>query len=285
MNREKIYLENIPMYEEYDLIDLNENDTIFLMKMYEKEHKNKISNGTRLPDGMFIIGRKKQKNNNSVSAEQFFKDYLKLGKDIFNLAISKKDIEIQYPYKLSDDYIYLKHIASDPEFEFKMREKYDYHLDEIYTIKEEVCVYLEDKAYEESLSDFQTLTDENLNIIYVLHIFFKQEVKDKLEKLINIMAKIFECCLQIDTKFSEDIFTKLCKINKELQIMLNDLEIEMKNKNLNIRKKTITSNARKLENITNIDFINLTNDYPIKIKFTYNQFKQLKKKWLFRVIY
>lgn len=55
MKGKMIYIDNIPSFEEYDLVDLNTYNTLFLMKMYNEEHSDKISKGIRIPDRMFII--------------------------------------------------------------------------------------------------------------------------------------------------------------------------------------------------------------------------------------
>lgn len=287
MKDKMIYIDNIPRFEEYDLIDLNTDNTFFLMKKYNEEHINKISKGTRLPDRMFIVGKRIQKNNEdsdrTINAKTFHDDYLKLGKKLFELSTSKHDIEFEYSYQLDNDDLYLKHLVTNYEYEIMMREKYEDYLDEIYTIREEAEVYLDNTVFEEKYGVFLDLTDKILNIICILYSVFNQDVEEHLKRLETIMSEIFEYCIQIDIDKSKDIFNGLENINDKLLILLKNIRSGMENNNFDIRKITITSSRKKMDNITNIDFYNKMNEYPITVKFAYSQFKELKriiKTWL-----
>lgn len=286
MKGKMIYIDNIPSFEEYDLVDLNTYNTLFLMKMYNEEHSDKISKGIRIPDRMFIIGKGMQPNNDSnrtINAKTFYEDYLKLGKKLFELSTSKYNIEFEYSYQLDDDDLYLKHLVFNTEYETMMREKYENYIDEIYTIREEAGVYLSYTIFEEKYSIFFDLTDKILNMIYILYSVFNQDVEEYLKKLETTMSEIFEYCIQIDIDKSKDIFNGLENINNKLLILLKNIRNGMRNNNFDIRKKTITSSRKKTDNITNIDFYNKMNQYPITVKFTYSQFKELKriiKTWL-----
>lgn len=286
MKDKMIYIDNIPSFEEYDLVDLNTYNTLFLMKKYNEEHADKISKGIRLPDRMFIIGKGMQPNNDSnrtINAKTFYEDYLKLGKKLFELSTSKHNIEFEYSYQFDDDDLYLKHLVFNPEYEIMMREKYENYLDEIYTIREEAEVYLSYTIFEEKYGIFLDLTDKILNMIYILYSVFNQDVEEHLKKLETTVSEIFEYCIQIDIDKSKDIFNGLENINNKLLILLKNIKNGMGNNNFDIRKKTITSSRKKMDNITNIDFYNKMNEYPITVKFTYSQFKELKriiKTWL-----
>ena len=75
-----IYTDNLPAFEEYTIINNEEEVLKFL---------NKVSNNKGiLPiDTLYIKGINRIDNNNCIGANKFFYDYLELGKQLFELSL------------------------------------------------------------------------------------------------------------------------------------------------------------------------------------------------------
>lgn len=281
MAKKRLYIDNIPRFEEYDLIDLNQDDAEFLIKV--NEDKEKIYRGVRVPDNMYIIGKNQLEYIEYLDVADFKKDYLKLGKDLFNLCISKNNIEFDNSYKLDDKDIYLKYICSDYDYQFEAHKKYKEDFDNIYDFKNEVEIFFYNTVYEERVVIFIDTLDRIVNILISIYAAKNINIKKYLDRIDKeVLSRMSKCITMLEKENSKLISSEIDKINVELQNILIELESVGTNE-VNIRRKISTSSRKNIDEITNIDFKNKVNECPIKIKFTYNQFKDLKriiKKWL-----
>ena len=106
-NKEYIILENLPLFEKYQLIDINETTWKDISKDKKNDNKDII-----VIDRLYIKGINRISYNDRKIEDYsvFFKDYLSLGKRLFELSTTKNAISFSKPLVVTDIDIVDKYI-------------------------------------------------------------------------------------------------------------------------------------------------------------------------------
>lgn len=257
-----IYKDNLPNYESYELFDPNEDDWFAATKALNNK-------GVRPISTLFIKGKNRVNKGNSIEVENFFNQYLKLGKKLYKLAINSGNISFTPIRELDEEEIesnYIENIELDTSFSDPQNQLINNILN------------IEDELYD-MLDESDKLFQFIINII-------------DLEKLIIEKIYLLNNETDIDvTKYLSDTFKVLNEIKKivgnkvsylnliekglEIDCIINDIDNDINNK-IDINKLISISNAtKKKPNKINID--NKFKKPPINVYFSYNKIKEIKK--------
>lgn len=282
-----IFIDNLPMYERYEFIDANED----IWKKL-KENSNMDMRGI---DKLFIKGiNREEREENTILWEDFFKEYLKLGKKLFELVYKKHRIRLIHSYQVDEildlkeryvgqNYLDITENLQSDEISFIGSTLESLDKLEIISNKSHIdrnVITKITKLGREILCDLLILHNlKNLDIfpylyklsdtlfseVELINMEFKSILKDQLFSdsplNYNELNKIQKMCLEDLTSFIEEL----------RKILPND-EIQ------NIIQKELSNNkVKKLNNIKNSHFYNYNKSSLITVLFSYNHLKDIKR--------
>lgn len=287
--KEKIYEdENLPSFERYELFDIFE-DGLCPTLMFSSDYK-----GVRDIDTLYIKGiNKYNSHTKKIESEKFLEDYLKLGKKLFQLAISKNKIIFHLNKPLDDaDFIsyYIEEIYdNDQALNFNekididiLTELTDYLGDQINSFTEilDLRDQLIDIGNENDFCKIIFITVDLIDdIINLFIINLTLDLDFSLNRLLDIVKKI------VDKYYSENALNNSAKILNiflsaqfDLNDLLEEVELLQKNKGFELKKHfSISNNTKNFQNMGKINIYNKFEKSPLEIKFAYSQLKDLKR--------
>ena len=271
--KEYIYTQNLYCYEKYEVFDLNDDDSYSTAKIGINNDK-----GVRFPESIYIKGINRIQNER-VSSKFFLKDYLDLGKKLFELASSKNNISFATNRLLDDDDIKSKYIEENfidfldtplSETQITLIDKISHLIHEV-----ETPISYNDKSYNMFLNIID-IADVILNSIFIIvNKEIKYDVTDDLKKLSYILENLYS---EInENKIS--LLSILTMVQYSLVTLLKKIDDILNNNKLNLRNTVARSISIRKDknNITNIDVLKAYEKSPLTITFTYSQMKDVKK--------
>ncbi len=268
-----IYLKNLPLFERYELIDTNENT-------WKSTRNVGLFNnrGIRSINSLYIKGINKisDEDRKIDDYKVFFKDYLNLGKKLFELSISKNKMSFIKPILIDDDSLielkYNEEIMDMSNFNKKYGDLIDDINDLYNSIENEIDVD-NDYVYNYIYNLLSTV-DKILSSLAILDKVFNYNVKEELHTLYDFFLEYYNYFFEetdgiklIDYKFNylDELIESIDNIKKE--------------NGFNLKKELALSNAKKRVNYdTNyVEFNNYFKESPIDVRFTYDQIKDLKR--------
>lgn len=266
-----IYLKNLPLFERYELIDTNE-------ETWKSTRNVGLFNnrGIRSINSLYIKGINKisDEDRKIDDYKVFFKDYLNLGKKLFELSTSKNKMSFIKPISIDDDSLieskYNEEIRDTSSFDKKYWDK----LDKIYNLYNSIEGVYENEIYNNYVFNLIDKVDKILNSLMVLDMKFNYDVEDEVHTLYDFFSDYYDYFM--DAKDDEDLIDY--KFD-DLDELIETIENIKKENEFNLKKELALSNAKKRVNYdtNHVEFNNYFKESPIDIKFTYDQIKDLKR--------
>lgn len=310
-----IYTDNLPAFEEYTIIN-NQEEVLGSL--------NRITNNKGiLPiEALYIKGTNRIDNNNCIGANKFFYDYLELGKQLFELSLlnNKMSFKIHNSFdnNLELNNYYLERIIRENDFDIPgLYEEEKELLDEI-----QRCIGSFEKLkkrFSHRATEIDRLINMSREIETTLLILTSKSIsKNEFVKLFNLSKEAkrkissnseFHCPifkelytlldilnstigLLSETSEKKSLYISIFEEEKEnifsvpkiLDMCRNDLEdllkvVEDKKFELkfDLKKEISLSKIKKLDDISNINIINKFEEPILTITYSYNQLEDLKK--------
>ena len=240
-----IYTDNLPQFEKYEIIETNIEEWHSINKAVQKDNISGIYN----VDYLYIKGfNRLEVEDNTIPVEQFFKDYLKLGKKLFDLSTPKHTIR----------FIIEQDITNSPDLKSHYIEMYYHDIVENLTDTEKDLVKEFEKMEELiiKLEDTYNKKEEN--------IFFIENLMDEKKDLVKEVKKIEE--FSTKTRKIYDTFKENISLIKQLtsECFWNALIL------IDIKEQSIYMKLWEL-----LEFSFVLDEYNYKISNLYS--KDLKK--------
>lgn len=250
-----IYKYNLPKFEDYEVFSTIES-CLPQIKVIPL-------------DTIYIRGKNIKEAEKKVYYDYFFKDYLKLGKKLYNLAhrVICCDAEILNDIKLNTCYFSESGEISLNKYEQRILNSYQKNIDNLEK-------QLENCDSPSLIFETLDLIDNIFVFIMVLNTHIDIDPNIYLTKIIEILQKLDK------EKIEED---KISETQKSLNILMNELVNLSKEKNFNLRRYVALSPTKKIDNILNVDVLNYSKVPPLSIYYNDEQFPKLKEiilEWL-----
>ena len=268
-----IYLKNLPLFERYELIDTNENT-------WKSTRNVGLFNnrGIRSINSLYIKGINKisDEDRKIDDYKVFFKDYLNLGKKLFELSISKNKMSFIKPILIDDDSLieskYNEEIMDMSNFNKKYGDLID-DINGLYNSIENEIDVDNDYVYNYIYNLLSTV-DKILSSLAILDKVFNYNVKEELHALYDFFLEYYNYFFEE----TDDIKLIDYKFNY-LDELIESIDNIKKENGFNLKKELALSNAKKRVNYdTNyVEFNNYFKESPIDVRFTYDQIKDLKR--------
>lgn len=266
-----LYKKNLPSFERYELFDTREED--WEATVVIPEFKNR---GIRDIETLYIKGVKRVDNyKNKIEYKEFFNDYLKLGRNLFELSMTEHKVHFVENYELDIITLTSNYIEKN-FFEIPLSDSQERIIKNIIDLKEDF-LYMDLPDYFNNLIfDIINLIDDIMDLLNLLLREKNYSIDDYLNELWGIIEEAVDVC---DILSKKDEFNEISKLFSNCQTELNKLfkkiEQAIKNSKIDLRKKIIISNAQKSE-ITKSNILNKYEESPLIVIFTYDQLNDLK---------
>lgn len=309
-----IYTDNLPAFEEYTIIN-NQEEVL--------ESLNRITdNKGILPiEALYIKGINRIDNSNCIGANKFFYDYLELGKQLLELSLLNNKVKFKihnsFDNNLELNNYYLQRIIWENDFDIPgLYEEEKELLEEIQSCLEIVEELKKNFSYR--IKEINELINMSKEIITTLLILTSKSIsKNEFVKLFNLSKEAkrkissnseFHCPifkelytlldilnstigLLSETSEKKSLYISIFEEEKEnifsvpkiLDMCRNDLKDLLKvvddKKNelkFDLKKEISLSKIKKLDDISNINIINKFEEPILMIKYSYNQLEDLK---------
>ena len=277
-----IYTKDIPMFERYEFIDYG---VYRLLSTTLKGKVNKMGSYS-----FYIKGINRRKNSNNfitIPEKSFFDDYLKLGKDLFELASAKNKVCFNNNYFFDD--------SSNPQDNFDRQELKSFFVEQIVMdtnfTKEQlellrkidkINYYYAERTDCTHMIKYTDTIESIINSLTILLYYTKYDITDLLKKLYNVLKKTLKKYKNIENnRLVHQLFFGLETFEfEEINDEIRELE---KMYDIDIRKDIRIGNKKNLNTITKWDFDEKFGFSPLKVFFSCDQIVDLSKiiiKWL-----
>lgn len=307
-----IYTDNLPAFEEYTIIN-NQEEVL--------ESLNRITNNKGiLPiEALYIKGINKIDNSDCIGANKFFNDYLELGKQLLELSLLNNQVKFKINNSFNNDLelnnYYLQRIIWENDFDIPgLFEEEKEFLEEIQSCLENFEELK--KKISHRANEIDELINMSKEIITTLLILTSKSIsKNEFAKLFNLSKEVkgkissnseFHCPIykelfilldilnstigllgekkslyslifeeEKEINFSIPEILNMCRDDlKDLLKVVDDKKNELK---FDLKKEISLSKIKKLDDISNINIINKYEEPILMIKYSYNQLEDLKR--------
>ena len=224
---EYIYLKNLPLFERYELFDINE-------ETWKSTRNAGLFNnrGSRSINSLYIKGINKisDEDRKIDDYKMFFKNYLNLGKKLFELSTSKNKMSFIKPILIDDDSFieskYNEEIMDMSNFNKKYGDLIDDINDLYNSIENEIDVE-NDYVYNYIYNLLDTV-DKILNSLAILDKVFNYNVKEELHVLYDFFLEYYNYFFEetddtklIDYRFNylDELIKTIDKIKKKMNLI------------------------------------------------------------------
>ncbi len=267
-----IYKDNLPSFRQYELFDTMEED--YKATMVIPAYKGR---GIRGISTLYIKGIERIDDyEDKIEYEKFFNDYLKLGKDLFELSMTEHQVHFIENYELDIPTLISNYIEC-VFFEIPLS---DLQLNIIGSIRDltEDFIYMElPSKYNVIIWDIIDLIDEIMDILFLLVKEKNYNIDDYLNDVWGILEETIDISDNLNKKGKLDrILEILLDCQMELNKLFEKIEEIIKKGGINLKKKISISNAQKKE-IKKNNILNKDKESPLIVLFTCDQLDDLKK--------
>lgn len=258
MDNKLVYFDKTPSFKEYDLININEG--------IQHLFKNQLN-----ANFLYIKGINKIEDKKKTTYHGYLlKDYLKLGKELYNLAKQNK-IKFEYMDEINNSDFeshYLENIMFEINFTDNQREI----INQIGEIYDDIFIKLSNNK-SNFIYSYVDYIDDSINSLFLLYNNINYEIDNYLISLLELLKTLN---IILDSSIDDDkIISTLEKI-KKLSI---DIE-SIKDKNKFDLKNKISLALKKPKKYTINKYFDIP---PLTVIFNINQLPEIKKiilKWV-----
>jgi len=275
---------NLLSFEKYELFDPSEENwraTTFIPSFPQ---------GVRHIDSLYIKGINRIFSSKTINCKDFFSDYLKLGKKLFELATSRNKISFTLNEDLDDSELNSNYIEKVMTFDTAVcsskmlnsnigsnfSEKQNCILEEVLNLRDKFSTLAEDKNFNNLIYGLIDIIDDIINLL-LENTTIQIDIYKNLCDLLGIVKKAYNYCNSGKNYSDVEITKNLLLAQAELSDLQFRIEDIQKKNNFDLRKNLTISNRKKYETTTKTNVYNKFKDSLLEVVFTYNQIKDLKR--------
>lgn len=258
-----VYIDEIPDFENYDLVNIDEE----LHKKLFNLPPERLQFGT---SSLYIVGTNKiDIKQKKIFYDYLRKDFLKLGKNLFNIAKQNNKIRFEPIDKINNkefESYYLEHVL----FEIELTKKQSQIMSEIYKNYDNVIYTLSTNKKTQNIYSYIYIMDDIINSLYLLHDKLNFKIDDYLMMLLNILKKLNKN-LKLNIHIA-NILTEIKELSDTIENIKNEYKFDLKKEISLALKEPTKLNVNKYFEAP-----------PLSITFNYSQYPEIKKhilKWV-----
>ena len=262
-----IYKKGLPSFKKYDLFDYSEESWELTLKDSLFKGKGIRDISTLYIKGIDMIEDKEKK----IDCRLFFNDYIELGKKLYELSTTEHTVCFLQNYEF--DYSTL--VSNYIEKHFLELCLTDEQTDYINCIMDKRDKFLDILGNDKDYYEFLDLIDGAIDLLYLLWYKLDYDIDKYLIKLLDILKKHLDKYNSVNNKKIGKLFLVFdCK--NDLVFLYNEIKEIVNTNNIKLEKEVALSIAKK-STITKIDILNRFEEAPLVVRFTFDQFDDLKK--------
>jgi len=266
-----IYKDNLPSFKKYELFDTMEEN--YKATTVIPTYKGR---GIRGISTLYIKGIERIDDyNDRIEYKKFFNDYLKLGKDLFELSMTEHQVHFIENYEFDISTLISNYIES-VFFEIPLT---DLHRNIISSIEDLVKDFINMELpnnYSGIVLGIIDLINEIMDLLFLLVNEKNYNIDDDLNEVWGVLEETVDICDDLNEKNKLDkILNILLDCQIKLSKLLEKIEKVVKNSEINLKKKISISNAQKKE-IKKGNILNKDKESPLVVLFAYDQLNELK---------
>ncbi len=258
MDNKLVYIDGIPTFRKYDLININEG--------IQHLFKNQLNANFLYIKGINKIEDKKK----TTYYGYLLKDYLKLGKELYNLAKQNK-IKFEYMDKISNS-DFESHFLENIMFGINFTDNQKEIIEQIGEIYDDIFIKLFNNK-SNLIYSYVDYIDDIINSLFLLYNNINYKIDNYLISLLELLKTLN---IILDNNSNDDKIISTLEMIKKLSI---DIE-NIKNKNKFDLKKEISLALKKPKKYTVNKYFDIP---PLTVIFNINQLPEIKKsilKWI-----